>query len=253
MQSSEGFRPFQPQGVRIPLEKVGVRGSGRRPGERRLNLVRPLTGLPNFQQFEPGGTGTPGLGGGDRRGNLFSLARPVHPFEARIHEFLEQDWSSERLRIVSPSYRMFQYLMHSYKTDLKGFDTGDLIKPNIPESASPEVIERMGNLVGQMAIALGILAYPQWEAKLQRKFRNNLPTAGYTFFCEEFQQQYWQKDKPIDYEREEGHDHFVKLPEAGRQLLKHICNVVGIPYDTQQDTFYFHAVLNKSEPIIQEE
>ena len=37
----EGYRPFQPQGVFIPLEKVGVRGSERRAGERRLNLVRP--------------------------------------------------------------------------------------------------------------------------------------------------------------------------------------------------------------------
>ena len=37
----EGYRPFQPQGVQIPLEKVGVRGSERRPGERRLSIVRP--------------------------------------------------------------------------------------------------------------------------------------------------------------------------------------------------------------------
>ena len=37
----EGYRPFQPQGVRISLEKVDVRLSGRRPGERRLTVVRP--------------------------------------------------------------------------------------------------------------------------------------------------------------------------------------------------------------------
>src|SRR2546429_6482931 len=43
MPIGEGHRPFQAQGVRIPLEKVGVRLSGRRPGERRLNLVRPTT------------------------------------------------------------------------------------------------------------------------------------------------------------------------------------------------------------------
>src|SRR3989442_12499659 len=43
MPSSEGFRPFQAQGVKVPIESVGVRGSGRRPGERRLNLVRPST------------------------------------------------------------------------------------------------------------------------------------------------------------------------------------------------------------------
>src|SRR6266487_905907 len=43
MPSSEGYRPFQAQGVKVPIENVGVRGSGRRPGERRLNLVRPST------------------------------------------------------------------------------------------------------------------------------------------------------------------------------------------------------------------
>src|SRR6266567_2643099 len=43
MPIGEGYRPFQPQGVRIPIENVGVRGSGRRPGERRLHLVRPAT------------------------------------------------------------------------------------------------------------------------------------------------------------------------------------------------------------------
>src|SRR2546425_4564658 len=41
MPIGEGYSQFQPQGVRIPLEKVDVRLSGRRPGERRLNLVRP--------------------------------------------------------------------------------------------------------------------------------------------------------------------------------------------------------------------
>src|SRR6266581_6407587 len=43
MPIGEGHRPFQAQGVKIPIENVGVRGSGRRPGERRLNLVRPAT------------------------------------------------------------------------------------------------------------------------------------------------------------------------------------------------------------------
>src|SRR3989449_10454962 len=57
MPSSEGFRPFQAQGVRIPIENVGVRLSGRRPGERRLNLVRPAepeqprTLLQEMQQY----------------------------------------------------------------------------------------------------------------------------------------------------------------------------------------------------------
>ena len=53
----EGYKPFQPQGVLIPLEKVGIRGSERRPGERRLNLVRPTepeqpkTLLQEMQQY----------------------------------------------------------------------------------------------------------------------------------------------------------------------------------------------------------
>lgn len=57
MPIGEGFRPFQPQGVLIPLEKVGVRLSGRRPGERRLHLVRPAepeqprTLLQDMQQY----------------------------------------------------------------------------------------------------------------------------------------------------------------------------------------------------------
>lgn len=41
MPVGEGFRPFQAQGIKIPIENVGVRLSGRRPGERRLHLVRP--------------------------------------------------------------------------------------------------------------------------------------------------------------------------------------------------------------------
>src|SRR6266571_7939290 len=43
MPIGEGHRPFQAQGVKVPIENVGVRLSGRRPGERRLNLVRPAT------------------------------------------------------------------------------------------------------------------------------------------------------------------------------------------------------------------
>src|SRR5579864_5550599 len=41
MPIGEGYRPSQPQGVKIPIEHVGVRGSPRRPGERTSNLVRP--------------------------------------------------------------------------------------------------------------------------------------------------------------------------------------------------------------------
>src|SRR6266700_8233009 len=57
MPIGEGYRPFQAQGVRIPTENVGVRLSGRRPGERRLTVLRaaepeqPRTLLQEMQQY----------------------------------------------------------------------------------------------------------------------------------------------------------------------------------------------------------
>src|SRR5207248_2617474 len=36
----EGYKPFLPNKSFIPLEKVGVRGSEKRPGERRLTVIR---------------------------------------------------------------------------------------------------------------------------------------------------------------------------------------------------------------------
>src|SRR5258708_6869348 len=37
----EAFRSFVPAQGKVPIETVGVRRSARRPGERRLTLVRP--------------------------------------------------------------------------------------------------------------------------------------------------------------------------------------------------------------------
>jgi hypothetical protein len=67
----------------------------------------------------------------------------------------------------------------------------------------------------------------------------------------------WQRQKQGIYrdfdEGEWEHAHYIKLPEVGRQLLKRITNVVGIPYDPPQDTFFFSTVLNRPEPIVPEE
>lgn len=63
------------------------------PIEARSGQVRPF-GLPNFQQLEPIGTGTAGLGNGERRGQLGNPGNQTNPFVQRL---IGEIGESERL------------------------------------------------------------------------------------------------------------------------------------------------------------
>lgn len=207
-------------------------GAEQRPGQvSRL-------GQPNFQQFKDG---LPGGGGSGQQLNRGVIPSSLDPFEARLHGLLEQQraYSESKGWYFHPSEYLFSYLLRE-----RGIFQGE-----VPKGVDVEEAHALGQ---KMALALGILAYPEWRPQDQSDFREILQTDGFIQYCEEAQLQ-GKREAFIDWDREWEHDHYIKLPEAGRQLLKRITNVVGVPYDPQQDTFFFSTVLNQPEPIVPEE
>src|SRR5579864_7034710 len=97
----EAFRSFIPSNGSVPIEKVGVRGSARRPGERRLALVRPAepeqpkTLLQEMQQYMT------------RRQQLREDGSLQHLVEQSYLQFAErsQQWLNPVLLHLSPEGR----------------------------------------------------------------------------------------------------------------------------------------------------
>jgi hypothetical protein len=169
---------------------------------------------------------------------LVSHSFDAETIETQLYEMLDQQsaTAASKGEYFNPSRFIYGYLRRG---------TTFLSRDEVPEGVSVEAAQ---TLSGKMAFALGILAYQQWRAEDQMKFRGNLQTVGYIAdYCEEAQLQ-WKQEAYIDWDREWEHDHYIKLPEIGRQLLKCVTNVVGVPYNPQQDTFYFSTVLDQPEP-----
>jgi len=188
---------------------------------------------PDGEQFaEDSGTGQPG-------NELVSRSFDAEAIETQLHDMLERQKAiaASKGEYFNPSEFMYSFLQQR---------SAWLFKWEIPDGVEIEEAEAQGH---KMALALGILAYPQWRPENQLDFRDTLHTDGFIQYCEEAQLM-WQQRGFIDWEREDPHDHYIKLPETGRQLLKCITHVVGIQYNPQQDTFYFSTVLNQPEPVV---
>ncbi len=214
-------------------------GAESRPGQ--ISRI----GRPVFQQFKdglPGNNGVLGSGTGERWGQQGRLLpSSIDSIEIGLNELLERQRSyaaGKGLYFNSSHYIYGQLLRRS----------SDLYAAIVPGGN----VEEAKELAGKMALAVGILAYPKWRPQDQIRFRRTLHTDRYIQYCEAEQLQ-WKHDGFINWDRGEKHDHYIKLPEVGRQLLKRITNVVGIPYDPQQETFFFSTVLDQPEPIVPEE
>jgi hypothetical protein len=153
--------------------------------------------------------------------------------EADLHAMLERQRAYSEIKgwYFTPSKYMYGQLLQR---------SVDLFQSEVPEGVIVETVEL---LAGKMALAVGILAYPQWRSKDQMELREGLQELGFIRYCEEAEQDINQW-----YDEDYHHDHYVRLPEQGRQLLKHIANVTGIPYNPKQDTFFFSTVLKQPEP-----
>ncbi len=173
--------------------------------------------------------------GGNREQGRGLISSPFDIYETAINEMVERgrSYTASRGEYFNPSAYVYGKLLRR---------SVDLFQ--VPAGAT---IEEARQLAGKIALALGILAYPKWRSQDQKSFRQSLHTAGKIAYCEEAEAQ-WKQEGNIDWEKEEGHAHYIKLPEVGRELLKRIANVVEVPYNSQQDTFYYSTVLDQPEP-----
>ncbi len=200
--------------------------------ENRLGQGRSF-GQPVFQQFEGNGNDVPS------QQDIVPRPNPLDAIETDLHTMLDRQrgYAESKGFYFNPSQYLYGQLLRR---------SGDLFQSEVPEGVTVEAAKQ---LAGKMALAIGILAYPQWRLEAQMSFREGLQELGFIRYCEEAEQDI---ERWYD-ETYHPHDHYVRLPEQGRQLLKRITNVTGIPYDPQQDTFFFSTVLNQPKPVLPED
>jgi hypothetical protein len=181
-----------------------------RPGQPRL--------IPNFQQFEPVGTGTAGLGSGERRGLLGNPGKQHNPFvESLIGEIHEgtQLPGDEKAKIerINKVYHAFG-------------DLTDIANRNNPvrQPAEVEAWKTRKDDILHVYAALGLLAYRSLDNNSLALLLDHLGA--------------FRKSE----RRDTGYTGRFMLTPEQNEILGQITTTLGIDHDRQKTQYTFTIV-----------
>jgi hypothetical protein len=205
-----------------------------RPGQPRL--------IPNFQQFEPVGTGTARLGSGERRGNVQQGGAVMHPLARNLIGLMEQARQARERRGFTEFYPPFwmydkiSYMVIDYSPDWRrrvlsgalereGINTSNIdVRPEL----SDQDLEEREQFFRGIAKAYGIAAYSQFTPRQKNVFRDELR----------------KNIRNLNIGN-------VTLTEQQRVVLQHIAEATNTPINPEQETYHYYTVLQ--QPDITEE
>jgi glyoxylate utilization-related uncharacterized protein len=159
--------------------------------------------------FAPFNDGVSGSGGSRREESGKQLI-PISITEASLRAAMEEErrFTESRGFVFYPTLFMWREL-NMTKTDLK-------------LALFPDEVNRY---LDEVKIAVVSLGYATLEPDQQRHFRRYLRQRA----------EVWETDH-------------IQLSDEGKQLVRTITNVTGVPYNPLQSTFYFSTILNQPDP-----
>jgi hypothetical protein len=205
-------------------------GAEHRPGQPRL--------IPNFQQFEPVGTGTARLGSGERRGSDLSGNAVMPPLVMNLVRLMEQArqevlrrgsiefyppfWMYNKIAEITNDYSPhWRRRVLSGALEQEGINTGNIdIRPEL----SDQDLDERQLFFGDIAKAYGITAYSQFTPRQKHRFREELREDIREFNIGN-----------------------VILNKQQRKVLVYIATATNIPINPDQETYHYYTVLQQPD------